>query len=542
MTIDTPSYSDGIRQLKQTRFLGLNHNEGAGDGEIFNMKNLCSDEYPLLATRPKRKLFKTLTKGNGLFGWDKLCWVDGTDFYYDGVVKGTVTDGKKIFCGISSFIIIAPDMAYYDMASGTFGNLAASTGPGTSGGGVASITFRDGTIYGETAEANTIYSAVLNWGDYFREGDAITISGCSIAANNITIIVREISGHEMRFYENSFTNGTVTDANIKFERKVPALEGMMENENRLWGYVDKTIYVSKLGDPFNFNVFDGLDTDSFVTDTGSTGDFNGCIAFRGYPYFCKDERVYKVYGSQPSNYEILSSSVLGVAAGSGASMAVAGDFLLYLNRNGVCLHKGGLPTMISRAFGDERYKNAVGGSDGMKYYISMEDMQSKSHLFVYDTMKGLWHEEDDTKVLYFANSGGNLYYLDDKNKIWITGTILDAPSGSTDEADFTWEAEFTDFVDDSPDKKDMRKLLIRMELDDDAYCNVWLKMDSDGDWFQPQDGKLEEETKRSYYLAIVPRRADHYRLKLEGKGGCRVYSITREVSIGSPYKSLPGRQ
>ena len=55
----------------------------------------------------------------------------------------------------------------------------------------------------------------------------------------------------------------------------------------------------------------------------------------------------------------------------------------------------------------------------------------------------------------------------------------------------------------------------------------------DLEWNQPQDGKLEEETKRSYYLAIIPRRADHYRLKLTGKGGCRVYSLTREISIGS---------
>ena len=71
---------------------------------------------------------------------------------------------------------------------------------------------------------------------------------------------------------------------------------------------------------------------------------------------------------------------------------------------------------------------------------------------------------------------------------------------------------------------------------------VWLQLDSDGTWYQPQDGKLEEDSKRSYFLAIVPRRADHYRLKLEGKGGCRVYSIAREFSVASEYKSLPGRQ
>jgi hypothetical protein len=40
-------------------------------------------------------------------------------------------------------------------------------------------------------------------------------------------------------------------------------------------------------------------------------------------------------------------------------------------------------------------------------------------------------------------------------------------------------------------------------------------------------------TKRSYYLPIVPRRGDHYRIKIEGTGGCRVYSLAREYYIGS---------
>ena len=539
MTIDTPAYSDGIQQGKQTRFLGLNHNEGAGDGEIFKMQNLCSDYYPLLATRHKRRLFKTLTKGNGIFAWEKLCWVDGTNFYYDGVLKGQVLDSKKYFCAMSGYIIIGPDMAYYDVVNDSFGHLGSSTGPGGTAQQPGEIVFKDGTIYGEAAEANTIYSATITWGTYFREGDAITISGCSIAANNITVIVREIDGHEMHFYENSFTNGTVADAGIKFERKVPELQGMMENENRLWGYNDQTIYVSKLGDPFNFNVFDGLDTDSFATDTGSAGDIDGCIPFRGYPIYTKEDRIYKVYGSSPSNYEILSSSVLGVAEGSGDSLAVAGDSLLYLNRNGICLHKGGLPTVIAKAFGNERYKNAVAGSDGMKYYVSMEDQADKSHFFVYDTQKGMWHEEDDTKATHFAYAEGNLYFLDDKGKIWITGNIQDPPQSSTLEEDFEWSAEFTDFTDNSTNQKHVAKLSIRLELDKDAYCDIYIMEDSDGTWKQTNPGRITHETKRSYYLAVLPIRADHYRIKLEGKGGCRVYSITREYSYGSPYSRLP---
>ncbi len=526
MNIEQPKYADGIRQAKQTRFLGLNHNKGAGDGELYSMKNLCSDYYPLLATRPKRRLYRTLTKGNGLYAWDKLCWVDGTEFFYNGVKKGDVTDTQKRFAAINGYIIIAPDMKYYNVNTDEFGSLESET--------TQNVSFQDGTLYEEPAAQNTIKAAGVNWADYFREGDAITITGST--SNDTSIIIREIAGDEMHFYEYSFTNESGT--NVNFKRSVPDLAIVFENENRLWGCQGGTIYVSKLGDPFNFNVFDGLDTDSFAVEAGSAGNFSGGIAFRGYPTFSKEQRIYRMYGSTPSNFEILGSATLGVAEGSGDSMAVAGESLLYLNRNGICMYKGGLPAPVNRAFGNERYKNAVAGSDGLKYYVSMEDMSGNSHLFVYDTQKGLWHEEDDTKITHFAFSEGNLYFLNDKGEIWITGSIQDPPE-STEEKDFEWEAEFTDFTDESPNEKHMAKIIIRLELDEGAECSVWMQADSSGEWRQTNPAEITEEKKRSYYLAILPVRADHYRLKLTGKGGCRVYSLTREISIGSAYSRQP---
>ena len=85
MRLPQVSYADGIKTAKQDEFAGLNHNLGAKDGELWDMRNLCSDYSPLLATRSRRMLYKTLQDPGGLFCWDKLCWVDGTTFYYDGV-------------------------------------------------------------------------------------------------------------------------------------------------------------------------------------------------------------------------------------------------------------------------------------------------------------------------------------------------------------------------------------------------------------------------------------------------------------------------
>ena len=538
MRLPNALYADGIQKGRQNRFGGLNHNDGAGDGEIWSMKNLSSDYYPLLATRPRRMKLQTLTKGNGLFAWEKLCWVDGTGFYYDGVLKGQVSDSEKSFAAINGYIIIMPDKLYYNIFDDKFGTMEPSIT-------AENVNFQDGTIYGESAEANTVYCADVDWGTYFRAGDAVTISGASAEANNVSIIIREISGHEMRFYENSFTNGA--DSGVTFKREVPRLKFMCENENRLWGCNDTTIYASKLGDPFNFNVYDGLDTDSFAVDTGSAGVFTGCISYLGYPTFFKERNIYKVYGSKPSNYEVMGSATLGLAEGSHKSLAVAGETLFYLSRSGICVYTGGTPQPINRAFGLARYKNAVGGSDGLKYYVSMQDGSGTWHLFVYDTQKGMWHEEDETHAIGFAYSEGNLYFLGGDNAIWITGNIQDAPAGAVQESAFSWSAEFTDFLDYSgkggnPGTRGISKIIIRLDMDEGASCTVKLQLDDTGVWITPNNGTLSEARKRSNCLAIIPQRADIYRLRLEGTGGCRIYNITREYYQGSELKTVAGRQ
>ena len=96
MRLPEAPYADGIGKRGQLQFYGLDHNLGAADGGLWDMRNLTSDYYPLLATRPKRKKTRKLTSGGGLFAWDALAWVDGTGFYYGGAKKGDVTAGETL--------------------------------------------------------------------------------------------------------------------------------------------------------------------------------------------------------------------------------------------------------------------------------------------------------------------------------------------------------------------------------------------------------------------------------------------------------------
>ncbi len=528
MRLPSMRYTSRIGKSNQIKFGGLAHYLGAQDGELWDMRNLTSDYYPALASRKRRALYRTIKKPGGIYCREKLCWVSETGFYYDGVKKGTVTEGKKTFASLGAYIVIMPDKKWYNIDTGEFGSIE-STWTG------ANLTFTNGM--GGTG--NVILKDKVDWQRYFRVGDTVSISGCTGApGNNKSITIRSIDGARLIFGDDSFTitgseSSYVESGSLQIQRRMPAMDYLLEHENRLWGCKGDTIYACKPGDIFNWYTYDGLASDAYAVDTGSAGNFTGAIAYAGYPLFFKENRIFKLYGSIPSDFEVIGTATLGLAKGCAESLAVAGETLFYLNRNGIMAYTGGVPQAISEAFGTERFTDAVAGSDGMKYYVSMKTHEGWG-LYVFDTQKGLWHREDDLQVTHFARYEGGLYMLCADGNVWVTG-FLDLPEGATLEDTVDWMAEFSDFTDEEPNRKGFSKLQIRLELDEGASCQVWIQFDSDGIWRKVREA-LGEGVKRSYYLPVVPRRADHYRIKITGTGGCRIYSMAREFYVGSGLK------
>lgn len=517
-------YGDGIGKSAKVQFGGYNHNLYAQDGELWGMKNMSSELYPLMSPRRPRYLVRTLSTPNGLYAKDGLFWADGTGFYADGDKVGTVSNSRKQFASIGVYIIILPDMAYYNTQTKEFGNLAESWS--------GSVMIQSGTYAGEEAEANAIYAPGANWERLFKEGDAVTISGCAIhPENNKTPIIREIEGDYLRFYENVFIINEGGDREkVTISRDIPEMDYLCENENRLWGCKGDTVYASKLGDPFNWNVFDGVSTDSFTVNVGSAGDFTGCCSYLGYPCFFKEENIYKVYGDKPSNFQLMGSASLGVEKGSHGSFGIAGETLFYLSRAGIVSYTGGVPQNIAAAFGTDRYRNAVGGSDGVRYYVSMEDAAGQRCLFVYDTRYGVWHKEDDLDVIGFGWNE-ELYFLDTAGRLWVSGNARTVPAGAVREEPVRSMAEFGDFVEGNPNKKGTSKLQIRIELDEGACVTVSMQFDSDGVWREVKT--LTTTKKRSFYLPVIPRRSDHFKIRFDGIGSWILYSLVRESYSGS---------
>jgi hypothetical protein len=378
-------------------------------------------------------------------------------------------------------------------------------------------------------------------GKDFKQYDGVTISGIkseALQSLNGTMALWGCGDDYIIVVGilDEVTTQAKADGAVTIVRKMPDMDFIIESENRLWGCkygegsnheMVNEIYASKLGDFRNWSCFMGLSTDSYAASCGTDGPFTGAITHLGYPLFFKENCVHKVYGNYPANFQIQTTACRGVQKGSDRSLAIVNETLFYKSTGAVCAYDGSLPVEASYALGHDFYSNAVAGSHGNKYYISMKDTADKWHLFVYDVAKGMWHKEDDLRVDCFCSFQGEMYALDHDSKEIIT--MLG--SGMPGETNVEWMAQTGPIGTDMPDMKYISRLVIRMSLALGARVRFFVQYDSMGGW--EQLCSMTGTNLLSFSIPIRPRRCDHLRLRIEGKGEARIYSITKTIEQGS---------
>ena len=563
-------------------FRGYNHNLRIGSGEFYDMENMSSTSYPVLSPRGKRGIYAEPENVQGLIAKDSLCYVDGTDFVMDEyrVDMGLSTkeeDNPKSLVSMGAYVIILPDKKYINTKDITdFGSIEASvTSTGTvsfelcklDGSSYSNMTVsttepaqpENMTIWLDTSTTpNTLkqYSATSSmWvaiattyikisaegiGIPFEVYDGVTISGIEhtkLHDLNANMII-QAKGDDYIVVTGVLDSAVTQTAPVTFKRQMPNLDFVTESGNRLWGCrygtalngeVVNEIYASKLGDFKNWNCFMGLSTDSYAASCGTDGPFTGAITHLGYPLFFKETCLHKVYGNYPANYQIQTTACRGVQNGCSKSLAIVNEILYYKARSAVCAYDGSLPAEMSTALGEESYSEAVAGAHGNKYYISMMSTDEKHQLFVYDTGKGMWHREDNTKVKAFCSCRGEMYFIDEADgKI---KTVLG--SGAQGEERVKWMAETGTLGTESPDKKYISRIVIRMALEVGTRVTIEAQYDSSGTW--EYLSSMIGTSLRSFPISVRPKRCDHLKLRISGEGGAKIYSLVKTVEQGSDY-------
>ena len=495
---------DGRRTEKYiVNFRGLNYSEGYEDGELADCVNLSTEKSPSITPRRARVKAGEYSSPTALHAKEGLLVIDGTDVLHEGRKVGTVTAGKKQMATIGNYVVIFPDKVYYNVAEDTFQSMEASYS-------ASGLVFTD----------KTITTTGADWP--FRVGDAVEITGCSLAGNNKTPIVRGVDGKVLTFYENTFEAGTETGA-VTLKRNVPDLEYICESNSRLWGTKGNTIMASKYGDPLNFFCYDGLSSDSYYMDVGSDGDFTGCIPFASHICFFKENSLHKMYGSKPSNYQIVTANVYGVQAGCAGSMCIVNEQLLYKGVHGIYSYNGGIPDLISGKFGTRRYSDAVAACDGERYYISMREGQ-EWHLYVYDVLKDIWLREDSTHATGMTVYAGSIYMLDADGVLWQ----IDRNAGRDD---VEWSMTFCPFTEVMDERKGYSRFTMRVEMEAGAWLSVEMKTEQDKRWRQVYT--THNQRARTFSIPIIPTRCDSVSIRIHGKGDCTIKAFVREFTVGS---------
>jgi hypothetical protein len=283
----------------------------------------------------------------------------------------------------------------------------------------------------------------------------------------------------------------------------------------------------------NWNCFAGISTDSWAATIGSDGKFTGATTFLGYPMFFKEDSLIKISVSAIGGHQIKETKCRGVQKGSEKSLSILNETLYYKSSTSVCGYNGSLPFSISDELGDTRYYDAVGGTVGDRYYLSMRDTEGKYCMFVYDSKNGIWCKEDNTEVLYFCRHADDLYYIDSKDKTLksVRGTLLyDVPEKAT-EGKFDWFAESGNIGYSSPDNKYVARINLRITLEFGTNVDFYLQYDSSGKW--EHKFNMSGKGTRTFTVPIIPNRCDHFKYKISGKGGCKIHSITKTMEEGS---------
>ncbi len=564
-----------------TDFRGLNLSQGIGDGEWAWMQNMDTREYPAVARRQKRVHVATLNKPNGLCATDRLCFVDGVKFYYNGFYYGDVEDSEKTLVPMGAKIAIFPDKKLFDTTNFFFTDMEQKNVSS----GTVSVTLAkgDGTPYGEYTEGGTapenpengqlwldtsgdapvmktwseaqglwvaeattyVLVSATGLGQGLKALDGVTVSGLEEAGLNGDWILTD-AGPDYILFTGILQKTLTQTGEVRVERTCPEMDFVVEKDNRLWGCssADHEIYCCKLGDPTNWRAYQGVATDSYAVTVGTPGPFTGAAVSGSAVIFFKENCLHRVYGTQPSNFTVYVDNLRGVQQGCHKSAVRVNEYLYYKSVFDVCVYADSEVAGISAALGTESYKNAVAGVCGSRLYLSMEDQEGAWQLLVYDTAAGVWTREDGTHALGFAScltetfmlrADGELYALlpGEYNKdFFMVGSDYTVYAQEETDEEVSWELRTGEILRELPDHKYIGKIQLYLELDPGARAEVALRRDG-GAWETVQE--LSGGDQRRCTLPIYPRRCDRMEIRLTGVGHVRLVNWSKYVGYGSEY-------
>lgn len=390
--------------------------------------------------------------------------------------------------------------------------------------------------------------------DIFDEQDAVFIENSSVESlDGVNTIVKKGT-----LTENSVTSAYIVvtgvidktieqTSNVLFERRIPTLDYVCVSNNRVWGChygitedgMVNEIYACKLGDPKNWYSYQGTSQDSYALSMGDDGEFTGAYTYQGYPLFFKENNIYKIYGTYPAAYQLVTYDCRGVQKGSSKGIAIVDEYLVYKSINDICVFDGNYPVSLSDKLAKHPYSECAAGAYMSKYYASMKDDETGNFaIYVYDFKTNLWMKDDDLEIEEFVSTKSGELYGRTKTGIVSFGNEndnlgLEPVTGAKETVE--WFVETGNYGYDSPDRKNVKNIKIRAAVPFDGRLKLEVYYDDSGKWneYWIEKGGVNSDGKiRTFEIPIRPVSCDTMRLKLSGVGKVEIYSIFKVVEDG----------
>lgn len=557
-------------------FKGLNRKNSVEEGEMSDMQNLTSDNYPLLCPRKLRgqmtlpdnvaKPLKIITK------FERIAMIakktdNNIAFFYGTPDNLSEVSSVTNLSEFTEMVAINTKICFFTGPYKKYVSLKRSSDDVeiVETGNLDDMIEMDvGSYFIITLTNNKYTIGPIPGSHSFKADDAIDIkgtlkykaSGSSTFTTKecvVSCIIESVStsggSTQLTLPRETFIEMTgegATEITLEsvdsdhlasIRREMPDLIHVVEWNNRLWGASndDNTIYACKLGDPTNWKYFQGTSLDSYYAQQGTDENWTGSAAYSGHLIFFKPNSMTKIYGTSPSTFQVNNTVCYGVEPGSNRSVSIINDIVFYKSSIGIMAYEGGVPYLISEKLNAE-FSDVVGGTEGRKYYASILKADNTHELLVFDTDRGIWHREDEVRFHDCCTLDGSLYFISgsDAGLFAEDNVYIINPKNATErKIDREWSAVFGPFDEYLENQKIYSKISLRFVAQPRTRIRIYIKMDN-GSWEKIKEFSYVETGGET--VMIVPRRCDRFSIKIAGIGDCEIKSLNRRCRMGSGVK------
>lgn len=559
------------RARQALRIAGINYTDNYKDGELESCTGISTRRYPYITTTGKieeitSSYFTDLPdvwtglEIKDMYAMDDQPLVLTHSPYTDKVQAWLLVDNgwyditegagvlltnvfPKQYAVINTKLCIFPDGVYIDLESTTtviramgkelywseangavvFENKTAST---------CRVTFPGS----QTIDFRSIPELAI--------GSTVNMQGClSKADDNITLTITNRWKTWLEFSYQWTVEGTTSPlaSEDNYRRVIiceddplttnvlPALDFIASQNNRLYGCsnLDKTIYVSALGDPCDFGTYEGVSTDAYAVVVGSMGDFTGCIATGNAVLFLKQHCIHKLLGSMPSDFYLKEYALEGVKEGCSGSLVNCEGIAVYISEHGIAMYNGSSVNVLNYGVDPSKVSGLTAALfDGREYWLSCI-YDGDEALFEFDLDKSILVQAGSVQTDALVHAGSDNYYVAD-NKLYHMTSEANPYS--------VWKMIFKPFIESVSgsknssseifEKKRYTRLFLRTELPEGSTIIASWKKPEDETW--TTIGAITGKKNEVNTLIYQTPRVDGYQLKLSGIGPMTILSMQRE--------------